>query len=95
MRDPSEDLRVDGRTILKWILRKWDGGMDWLDLAQDRDRRRISGLAEGEQLSVIPTLSIIVHILISFDDGGLVKATDLQCMMYLRVTPVFSSLWAL
>jgi hypothetical protein len=21
-------------------LRKWDGGMDWIDLAQDRDRRR-------------------------------------------------------
>jgi hypothetical protein len=23
---------------LKWILRKWDGGMDWIDLAQDRDK---------------------------------------------------------
>jgi hypothetical protein len=26
--------------ILKWILKKWDGGMDWIDLAQDSDSRR-------------------------------------------------------
>ena len=31
---------VDGRIILKWIFRKWDGGMDWIDLAQDSDRWR-------------------------------------------------------
>jgi hypothetical protein len=24
--------------ILKWILKKWDRGMDWIDLAKDRDR---------------------------------------------------------
>ena len=28
---------VDGRLILKWILKKWDGNMDWIDLVQDRD----------------------------------------------------------
>jgi hypothetical protein len=27
----------DGRIILKWILEKWDVGMDWIDLAQDTD----------------------------------------------------------
>jgi hypothetical protein len=34
-----EDPGIDGRIILKWILGKegW-GGMDWIDLAQDRDR---------------------------------------------------------
>ena len=32
-----EDPGMDGRTILKWIFEKWDGGMDWIDLAQDRD----------------------------------------------------------
>jgi hypothetical protein len=33
-----EDISVDGRIILRWIFRKWDGGMDWIDLARDRDR---------------------------------------------------------
>jgi len=32
--DPS----VDGRIILRWIIRKWDGGMHWIELAQDRDK---------------------------------------------------------
>jgi hypothetical protein len=26
--------------ILKWIFKKWDGIMDWIDSVQDRDRRR-------------------------------------------------------
>jgi hypothetical protein len=35
LRDPA----VDGRIILRWIFRKWDvEGMDWIELAQDRDR---------------------------------------------------------
>jgi hypothetical protein len=28
---------VDGRIISKWIFKKWDGGMDWIKLAQDKD----------------------------------------------------------
>jgi hypothetical protein len=34
------DPGVNGRIILKRIFKKWDGGMDWIELAQDRDRRR-------------------------------------------------------
>jgi hypothetical protein len=32
-----EDPVIDGRIILKWIFRKWDGGMVCIDVAQDRD----------------------------------------------------------
>jgi hypothetical protein len=28
---------MDGRTILKWIFEKLGWGMDWIDLAQDRN----------------------------------------------------------
>jgi predicted double-glycine peptidase len=33
-----EDPGIGGRIILRWIFRKWDGGMDWVGLVQDRDR---------------------------------------------------------
>jgi hypothetical protein len=36
--DHLGDPSVDGRIILTWIFKKWDGGMDWIELAQDRDR---------------------------------------------------------
>ena len=38
-----ERKRPVGRPRRGWkdnILRKWDGGMDWIDLAQDRNMRR-------------------------------------------------------
>ena len=31
---------VDGRIMLKWILEKFDWGMDCINLALDRDRGR-------------------------------------------------------
>jgi len=38
-RDHLGDAGVDGRIILRCIFRKWDvGDMDWIELAQDRDR---------------------------------------------------------
>jgi hypothetical protein len=38
-RDHLEDLGVDGRIILRCIIRKWEvGDMGWIDLTEDRDR---------------------------------------------------------
>jgi hypothetical protein len=39
-RDHLKYLGLDGRIILKWNLKKRDGDMNWIDLAQDRDRLR-------------------------------------------------------
>jgi hypothetical protein len=36
--DHLRNSGVDGRIILKWIFKTLDGGMDWTELAQDRDR---------------------------------------------------------
>jgi hypothetical protein len=35
-----EDWGLDGMIILKCILKKWVGGMDWIDLPPNRDRWR-------------------------------------------------------
>jgi hypothetical protein len=48
------DPGVDGRIILRWAFRKWDvGGMDWIELALDRDRWRtlVNALAENRLAS--------------------------------------------
>jgi hypothetical protein len=37
-RDHLEDLGIDEKLVLKWIFKKWDGGWDWIDPAQGRDR---------------------------------------------------------
>jgi hypothetical protein len=40
-KDHWGDPGVDGRIILRWTFRKWDlGSMDWIELAQDRERWR-------------------------------------------------------
>jgi ribosomal protein L34 len=46
-RNHLEDPGLDGRIILKWIFKQWDGGMDWIDMAQDRDRWRVLVNAEA------------------------------------------------
>jgi hypothetical protein len=30
------DPGADGMIILKWIFKTWNGGMDWIELGQDR-----------------------------------------------------------
>jgi hypothetical protein len=37
---PLEGLALGGWMILKWIFKKWDEGMDWIDLG------RVSGCCE-------------------------------------------------
>ena len=37
-RDHLGDPVVDGKIISRWIFRKLDGCMDWIELAQDRYR---------------------------------------------------------
>jgi hypothetical protein len=38
--DCLEDLGMDGRKIIIWIFKKWNGGVDWIDLAGVKGRRR-------------------------------------------------------
>jgi hypothetical protein len=35
-----EDLRVGGKITLKWVFTEWNGNMDCVNLAQNRDRCR-------------------------------------------------------
>jgi hypothetical protein len=37
-RDHLKDPGVDGRIILKWIFKKKDTSMNWIELVQDRKR---------------------------------------------------------
>jgi len=37
-RDDLEDPDVDGRMILRWMFRKWNGCMAWIELTQSRNR---------------------------------------------------------
>jgi hypothetical protein len=36
-RDHLEDSDIDGRIILRWILKSGMWGVDWIELAQDWD----------------------------------------------------------
>jgi hypothetical protein len=35
--DHLGDPGVDGKIIYNWIFKKWYGGMDWIELVQDRE----------------------------------------------------------
>ena len=35
---PLEELEADRKVLLKWILKKREGGMKWIDLVLDKDK---------------------------------------------------------
>jgi len=37
-----EDQGLDGMLVLKWMFKKYNGGVDWIDLDQDRDKWQTS-----------------------------------------------------
>jgi hypothetical protein len=37
VKDHLGEPGVDGRIILRWVFRKWDEGVKWIDLAEDMD----------------------------------------------------------
>jgi hypothetical protein len=60
------DKDVDGRVILRCILRKLGGHEDWMELAQDRDRWwALGGYGEGLSGS-INAGNFLTSLLVSF-----------------------------
>jgi hypothetical protein len=39
-RDHLEHSGLDRRIIMNWIFEKWGGGIDWIDMDQDRKGKR-------------------------------------------------------
>jgi len=35
-----DDLGADGKARIKWMLRKWDRGMNWIGLSEERNTLR-------------------------------------------------------
>jgi hypothetical protein len=70
-RDHSEGPGVDGRMGSEWILGRLAGGVEWIQLAQDRDRWRalvntvmyVGILAPRSQLEENDTYSLILLFL--------------------------------
>jgi hypothetical protein len=40
IRNHLGDPSIEGRIILKCIFKEWDGGMNWIEVPQDRGRWR-------------------------------------------------------
>jgi len=40
-KETTSKTDIVGAIILKWLFKKWDGGKDWIDVAQDREWWRV------------------------------------------------------
>ena len=71
-----EDLGVDGRMSLKWTLKNWDRGMEWIDLTQDRDKwRAVVNAVMGFRFHTIRGVSWLAEVMLHHQEG--------QCSMEL------------
>jgi hypothetical protein len=58
-----EDPGVDRKIILNLIFKKWDGGMDWIELAQNRDRWRAL-VCQYSEIFLYLSTSIVTKIIL-------------------------------
>jgi hypothetical protein len=70
-RNHLKDRIVDGRIILKWILENWNGGgMDSIDLVQNRDRwRAVVNAVMNLRAAKIAGNFLITEDLLAFQEG--------------------------
>ena len=65
-----EDPGIHGRIILKRIFKKWDGGMGWLDLDQDKGRwRAVVKAVMNLRVPKIQGISRLAEHLSAFQEG--------------------------
>ena len=63
-----EDLNVDGRIILKYTFKKWEGGMDWIGLSVYGE---VAGCCESgnERLGSIKYAEFLAYLRASLLEG--------------------------
>ena len=64
--DHLEDPGVDGIIILKPIFEKWDGGMDWIDLTQNKDR-------------LLAVVDAVIKLRVSKNAGNFLTSSKPRC----------------
>jgi hypothetical protein len=52
-----KDQGVGGKIILRWIFKKWDGNMDWIDLVQG-----------GDSWSAL--VNAVINLLVPYNEGN-------------------------